>query len=309
MTLAWKRLSNGLCSASAPGRVEGKIVREGKQAVGPIKVVIWKRKDFRSQNLIIPVRFEDGPISVAADGSFATPKSLVQGERYRLVVQAEGFAPEISPWIKLDQESKRSETIVLKPFRSIRGRVVDRQAKPVADAEVFQSGDGPARTATRSDSEGRFTLDGYAREHAFVFASKNGFRFQGVNIETSKTEDVTITLTRTTEAPENMMKRLPDALSREERLKIVRRLIAPMIDRALDKGNDREKITLFQNYAPVDPAGALERLERVKFDEERWPDSIRGLIAAALRRTIPTRPRRRLRRSRTFRPAWLIWIK
>ena len=111
---------------------------------------------------------------------------------------------------------------MLKPFRSIRGRVVDRQGKPVADAEVFQSGDGPSRTSTRSDAEGRFSLGGYARDHAFVFVTKDGFRFQGKDVDMSKKEDAEIVLTRTSEAPENMMKVLPDELSREERLKLAR---------------------------------------------------------------------------------------
>ena len=167
----------------ALGRLEGKIERQGDRAAGPISVEVWRRNVFLSGGVITPMRFEEGPIKVADDGSFATPKALEQGATYRLVVRAEGFAPEISPWIKLEEESARVAAIALKPVRSIRGRVVDRQGKPVVNAEVFQSGDGPARTATRTDRDGRFSLGGYAVDRGFIFATKDGFRFKGSAID------------------------------------------------------------------------------------------------------------------------------
>ena len=69
------------------GRLEGKIDREGEDRIGPIAIEVWK-----SRYTISAVGFEGGPIPIAADGSFATPKSLTQGDDYRLVIRAQGFA-------------------------------------------------------------------------------------------------------------------------------------------------------------------------------------------------------------------------
>ena len=60
--------------------------------------------------------------------------------------------------------------MIQRPLRTISGRVVDRQGKPVAGIEVFQSGDGPERTSTKTDADGRFTLGGFRQGPVFLFA-------------------------------------------------------------------------------------------------------------------------------------------
>ena len=83
------------------------------------------------------------------------------GLPYRVAVRATGKEPILSDWITIGDQPRALPLMVQRPFRTVRGRVVDRQGKPVVNIEVFQSGDGPERTATHTDADGRFSLGGF----------------------------------------------------------------------------------------------------------------------------------------------------
>ena len=55
--------------------------------------------------------------------------------------------------------------------------------KPVAGAEVFQSGDGPRRTRDSTDADGRFRVPGVPDAPAFLFVHKEGYRFTGRRVD------------------------------------------------------------------------------------------------------------------------------
>ena len=114
---------------------------------------------------------------------------------------------------------------------ALNGRVADRQGHPVAGAVVFQSGDGPRRTQTTTDEQGRFRLDGVARRPAFVFAQKAGFRFHG-QIVGEAADPITMTLMRAEEKPEAMRTR-PSPTPHEEELALARRAIDPYAEKVL----------------------------------------------------------------------------
>ena len=92
---------------------------------------------------------------------------------------APGMEPILSEWITIEERPRVLLPMIQRPLRTISGRVVDRQGMPVANIEVFQSGDGPERTATRTDRDGRFTLGGFRQGPVFLFVRGNGFRFFG----------------------------------------------------------------------------------------------------------------------------------
>ena len=81
--------------------------------------------------------------------------------------------PILSDWITIGDKPRVLLPIIQRPLRTISGRVVDRQGKPVVGAEVFQSGDGPERTSTKTDRSGRFALGGFASQGpVFLFAAR-----------------------------------------------------------------------------------------------------------------------------------------
>ena len=173
-----------------------------------------------------PVRFKNGPILTAADGSFQTPDNLLVGSSYRVVVRAPGMEPILSDWITIGEKPRVLLPMLLRPLRTISGRVVDRQGKPVAGIEVFQAGDGPERTTTTTDADGRFALAGFRQGPVFLFARGDGFRFFGQLIKPGD-GDITVELTRTSERPMREMRMLPDPIPLEESRALARRLLEP----------------------------------------------------------------------------------
>ncbi len=161
------------------------------------------------------VGFRNGPLHTAADGSFRTPDNLLVGSKYRVVVRAPGFEPILSKWITVTDQPRVLLPIIQRPLRSLSGRVVDRQGNPLANVEVFQSGDGPERTTTKTDRDGRFTLGGFCQGQVFLFARGQEFRFFGRLVKPGENE-IQVELTRTSERPAREMRMLPEPIPLEE---------------------------------------------------------------------------------------------
>ena len=113
------------------------------------------------------VVFKNGPIRTKEDGSFQTPENLLVGSAYRLVVRAPGKGDNPLDWITIGDRPRVLLPMLQRPLRTVSGRVVDRQRMPLAGIEVFQSGDGPERTSTRTGADGRFALSGFHEGSVF----------------------------------------------------------------------------------------------------------------------------------------------
>jgi hypothetical protein len=241
-------------------RLSGRVQDPAGKAVASAQVDLWSQQ---SAAFVNPVELATGPIRVAADGSFQTPDSLIAGSTYRVVVRAPGMEPVLSDWVTMGAEPRTLRPLVLQALASVSGRVVDRQGQPVAGIEVFQSGDGPARTATVTDLDGRFTLGGYAPRPGFVFAHGPGFRFTGRLIKPGQ-RDVALELTRFNERPAAEMRMLPDALSLDESRACANRLVEPYWKDFETKGAEEQFFTL-RDLMPAEPHAALRKIDGVKF--------------------------------------------
>ncbi len=237
-------------------RLTGRIVDGAGQPVAGQVVEIWSRGGggWLGPN---PVELRGGPLRTSADGRFQTPDNLLVGSTYRVVVRAAGKEPIISDWIAIDEAPRALLPMRLRPLRSVGGRVVDRQGKPVANVEVFQSGDGPEQTSTQSGADGRFILDGFRQGPVFVFARGEGFRFHGQLIREGE-QEVTVELTRGTERPAREMRMLPEPIPPEESRAMVRRLVEPVWKVVVEKGNDRTKFETLRALVNADPTGVLD---------------------------------------------------
>ena len=228
------------------------------------------------------VEFENGPVHTAADGSFQTPDSLLAGVSYRAVIRAPGMERIFSEWFTASERPRVLPPVTLRPLRSVRGRVVDRQGRAVAGVEVLQSGDGPERTRTMSDASGRFTLGGYSRVPAFVFAHGAGFRFTGQLIKPGEGEsDVTLAITRLGEPPAGPMRMLPDPIPLEESRALARWLMEPEW-KSLDAKNDTDKNQALRALVPIDPFAVLRKLDAVKLPGPQMKNAIWLLAAETL---------------------------
>ncbi len=142
-------------------------------------------------------------------------------------------------------------------MRVVSGRVVDRDGEAVAGARVFQAGDGPRRTESKTDNDGRFRLPGVYSGLALVFVEKAGFRFGGA-VAGPKDSPVEIRIVRDGEKPTADLKSLPSPLSRAEERALARELIEPVVIAAREGSGQNVMPAL----ARLDPARVLTMLDQ-----------------------------------------------
>ncbi|MGP0065699.1 MAG: carboxypeptidase regulatory-like domain-containing protein [Isosphaeraceae bacterium] len=266
-------------------RLAGRVMDGAGQPVAGQLVEIWSRG---GGGWLLPnsVELRGGPLRTSADGRFQTPDNLMVGSTYRVVVRASGKEPIVSDWIPIGEAPKTLLPMRLRPLRSVGGRVVDRQGKPVANVEVFQSGDGPEPMSTRSGADGRFVLDGFRQGPAFVFARAEGFRFHGQLVREGE-HQVAVELTRGNERPGREIRMLPESISPEESRALVRRLIEPLWKVVVEKGDDRTRYDTLRPLAMVDPASVLDKLESARFASKVWEGRLQTTIAESIAETDP----------------------
>ncbi len=203
-------------------RLAGRVRNRAGKSVAGQEVEVWsKGGDWLRMN---PVAFLDCPLRTAADGTFRTPENLLVGSSYRVVIRAPGFESILSKWITIGEQPPLLLPMLQRPLRTIRGRVVDRQGTPLADVEVFQSGDGPERTATKTDSDGRFALGGFREGPVFLFARKDSYRFFGRLIKAGE-DEIGVKMIRVGERPAPELRTLPESIPQEESRALALRLL------------------------------------------------------------------------------------
>jgi hypothetical protein len=207
--------------------------------------------------------FPDKEVATGPDGTFKTPAEVPVGNSYRVEVRAPGMELAESPWI--GSPNVEFPDLALRrgprPPRAVTGRVVDTAGKPVAGAEVSQSGDSIPKTRDSTDADGRFKVPGIPASPAFLFVHKEGYRWTGRRVDPSD-KAVDFVVTRADEPPPVSLKPAPSPISRAEERAIARDLLAP-VWKALRAGPDNawDRMKVQQAMALIDPervAGMIE---------------------------------------------------
>jgi len=238
----------------------GRVVDGASRTVAGAKIEKAVTKvDFQGQSVENPVVWYSEPRELSTDANGEYRAWIEVGAPYRVQIGTEGHTPQWTEWVEFAADKPPVfPDVVIDSLRSIAGRVVDRQGRPVSGATVIQSGDGPQRTQAASDNDGRFELSGYQNEAAFVFVEKEGFRFHGQPLKAG--DDVESVLTRASEPPQRRLATLPDVDPAAD-LALARRVLKPALD-ALPKAiDDRDRGAVLRELVKVDPAAALDRLE------------------------------------------------
>jgi hypothetical protein len=262
------------------GHLDGRIVDDVGGPVAGQPVEIWSRGGGSGLRPNV-VELSGGPPRTAADGSFRTPDNLLVGSTYRVVLRGPGKETILTEWMTIGEAARTLAPIRLRSLRTIAGRVVDRQGKPVAGAEVFQSSEGPEPTSTRSGPDGRFALAGFHQRPVFLFARGDGFRFHGQLVRDRQGE-VTVAMARTDESPDRPMRMLPELISTDESRAMARRLIEPVWKVVVDQGDATTRYRTLEAMASADPAGVLDRLASGKFVQKEAESRLRQRVAVAL---------------------------
>ncbi len=261
------------------GTISGRLVDENARPVTNQVVEVWSQGN-RVWLLANQVSLKEGPIRTIADGSFQTRPVLQQGSAYRVAIRAPGKDPIFSDWITIQEKPHTLPLLVQRSLRTIRGRVVDRQGKPVDGARVFQSGDGPERAETTTAADGHFSLAGFRPGPVFLLVRKNGFRFHG---QLLKATDVNVAaeLTRVSEAPSRVMKTLPALITIDESRALARQLLEPCW-KVFSEAGDLKKYRFLEVLVPANPSGVLEKLATLKFTNQSFRFRLLREIVLAL---------------------------
>jgi hypothetical protein len=250
--------------------LSGRVVRPGGTPVAEAVVRVQYREKPQAQGGLRPfpetLGFGDrGEIRTGTDGTFRTPKEIYRKNRdFRVEVIAAGYFGGKTDWVSSEAgELITLPDLVLLPRptqRAIAGRVVDRGGKGIAAVSVFHPGLTSTRTASTTDREGRFRLDGVVSGSALVFAEKAGFRFGGAIVGPGDAP-VQIRLARAEEPPLEIRKATPPPLSRGEERAMARELLAPLIEPSRSGSLGFFGQSVVPALARVDPDRVLEMLE------------------------------------------------
>jgi protocatechuate 3,4-dioxygenase beta subunit len=184
---------------------------------------------------------------------------LCPGDQYQIRVQA----PNCLPWGSPQMKAKPGDAhdfgrIALVAVNGlVEGNVVDSAGKPVADARVFNSGDGLTRLESRSDPAGHFRLQGFRKGPVFVFAEKDGYRFAGVRTTTGAA-GVTLAMLKTTEPPAKQT--AASASDAQQQRKALQQLLS----RLSASRNRQIRQWACQRLLPLDPELAKKRAKQRK---------------------------------------------
>ena len=262
-------------------RLAGRVrTRAGEPVVGQT-VEVW----FRGGTWLAP---ESGGLQKRAHPHKRRrliPDARQPAGRLRLSARGTGTRNGNDP-VGLDHCRRQTASVaadVTRPLRTVSGQVVDRQRMPLAGIEVFQSGDGPERTSTRTGADGRFALSGFHEGSVFVFARGEGYRFSGRLVKAGE-HDVTLELTRTSERPAHEMRMLPELIPLAESRALARRLIEPYLE-DLEHRSLVDKNRVLRALAAADPAGTLRILDEMQNIRPALTAQVKSEVVRALART------------------------
>ena len=149
--------------------------------------------------------------------------------------------------------------------RTVAGRVIDREAEPVAGATVFQSGDSPARTEAKTGADGRFALNGVVARPTFLFARKPGYRFGGLAIA-PESADVTLVIHKVDEPPRHHAENASAPIAPPGGNRAVRTGCSTHTPSAFSKkGASRRRCRTLEALARIEPERVLELIHKEGF--------------------------------------------
>jgi hypothetical protein len=249
--------------------LDGRVIDATGRPVDGARVRVWGDQTDRDQNEppSVGALVLDGRdyLIADADGRFRTPRWLRSDLAYTLDVEAPGMVPvKTEAIVPQLWKTTHFADVVLHPaprLRAIVGQVVDSAGHPLAGAAVWQSGDGPRRTQTITNADGRFVLHGAYDGPAYIFARQDGYRMRGVRAAAAS-DTCEIVLLRGSEPCPAMTTR-PPLVPLEERRRLGMSLLEPMLPILREPVFKSEHFRILSALVEADPNKALEISDNV----------------------------------------------
>jgi tetratricopeptide (TPR) repeat protein len=148
----------------------------------------------------------------------------------------------------------------------IEGRVVDSTGRPVADAAVFNSGDGHARVEAKTDASGAFRLVGVPDGQICLFVEHPEYRFAGALFPDGEAIDSVKFIVARLDDEIELIRTLPQVLSVGEARELAGRVVNPYLDMVATADDSAKTMGIFA-LGCIDWLAAVERLDAMPFDD------------------------------------------
>jgi hypothetical protein len=248
-------------------RIRGTVVdRDGERIAGAEVKLWWSRsyitKEKGHENSTLNQMLESTETN---DQGWFVFRGLNSSGKYQLYIEAKGHnRTEVHDVAASPGETRDVGTVTLdRTTAQVVGRVVDAAGRPVENAVVFNRGDGLERTATVTDSAGRFRLDGLFTGKKYVFVRKEGYRFAGAKVS-DNAGTTTITLRRPEERPAPWTP--VSSTSVEEQRAFAKQVLI----RIWEKYGESEAAGCIMGMAEIDRSLALKWSAQVNHSYDSW---------------------------------------
>jgi RNA polymerase sigma factor (sigma-70 family) len=197
-----------------------------------------------------------------ANGGYHAPIAVQKGTRYRAIVNPGTYAIACSATVTATD----SDPITLPPvsvvrLRTIVGRVVDTDGRPLAGSRVLNWGNPAPLSEAMTGPSGRFQLGGFPRERASLFVDAPGFRFHRASPEPGKAT-IEVTLRREDQPAERGVASLGPPVPRERALELAAKILKPHAEKMLRPEGDPEfQRRTLEVLAQIDPDGAWQKCQ------------------------------------------------
>lgn len=252
--------------------LEVRVIEPSGKPVSGAVVQVWKRHDLKQLNIperSDPIQIGDkNEIRTGDDGRAKFSISLLVipanfpmwKNSIFLTASAEKHLVCRGGPIDSAASDRWEATLILRRFMNVEGRVIDQQGRPVPEATVFHTGNASPRVEVKTDAQGRLHLEGLPEGKAPVFVAHPKFHFHGQLVDTSSAPQ-DFKLLGIDQTPPAMTT-LPPLLSREEELKLARKIIVPLWEEAMQSTNESKKEQLSEYYVKLDPWHVYAEVEK-----------------------------------------------
>ena len=162
-----------------------------------------------------PSEFEPPSLKTGPQGaSSKTPPTLLNGSVYRVSIRHDGYLPFLSDWVTLDGERTTVAPIRLEPYRTLSGKITDRQGR-AGSRTGLPGGPCSSRWRPMPKAGSRWVASSQGTP-VLLLAERAGFRLRGWPVEPSAMAEMgSLTLVHMGESPELVIKPMAEAMPPE----------------------------------------------------------------------------------------------